>query len=292
MLALPALADSNLQSTHDDEAGGRGYVSLTYQNINVNRFDTSASEIDIGDVQTHSLFLEFGYHINERWQLQAGIPYVKKRYNGPGRHDPLTLVPPRPEVAFIDDGNYHSDFQDIFLGVSYLWISDPVIVEPFLRLHIPSNNYPHFGNAAVGQNLWKAEVGVDLTKFMPFSDWYYQFEASYTFVEETLGVNVNHFRVNGEMGYFFNQTFAANLFLQSKHGRGEDATEYPPPNRTGERWYQHDRTTRHSFANVGVGADWFFHENYQLSGSVFTTVWGESVHLVDVAWGIEISRYF
>ena len=286
VLAMPALADD------DDHDGGRGYFSFAYQTIEVNRFDTSVSEVDIGEVLTHSLYLEFAYAITDRWQLQAGIPFVKKRYNGAGRHDPLTLEPPRPEVPFIDDGDYHSNFQDFFLGASYLWITDPVIVEPFARLFIPSQDYPHFGNSAVGQNLWKMEFGVDLTKFMPFSDWFYRLETSYTFVEETLGVNVNHFRINGEVGYFFTQEFAANVFVQSKLGRGEDATNYPPSNRTGERWYQHDRTTRHSYVNAGVGADWFFHEKYQLSGSVFTTVWGESVHLINVAWGIKITRYF
>ena len=296
VLAMPALADDDflepLQPTDDDRAGGRGYVSIAYQSTEINEFNNSVSDRDIGEVLTHSLYLEFGYAITDRWQLQAGLPYIKRRYNGAGRHDPLTLEPPRPEVPFIDDGSYHSDFQDIFLGASYLWISDPVIVEPFARLHIPSNNYPHFAMAAVGQNLWKAELGVDLTKFMPFSDWFYRLETSYTFVEETLGVSVNHFRFNGEMGYFFTQEFAANLFVQSKFGRGEDATTYPPSNRTGERWYQHDRTTRHSYVTAGVGGDWFFNEKYQLSGSVFTTVWGESVHMINVAWGIKIARYF
>jgi hypothetical protein len=43
---------------------------------------------------------------------------------------------------------------------------------------------------------------------------------------------------------------------------------------------------------VGIGADWFFSENYQLSANVFTSVWGDSVHMVDVAVDIGITRYF
>ena len=292
VLVLPALADDDLQSPEGGHTAGSGSISLNYQNIVVNKFNTSVSDVDIGEVLTHSLYLEFTYALTDRWQLRAGLPYIKKRYNGAGRHDPLTLVPPRPEVPFIDDGNYHNDFQDYSLGVSYLWIRDPVIVEPFARLEIPSHDYPHFGNSAVGQNLWKAEFGVDLTKFMPFSDWYYRAETSYTFVEKTLGVSVNHFRFNGEAGYFFTDAISAKWFVLAKHGKGDDATAFPPSNRTGERWYQHDRTTRHSYVNTGVGADWFFHENYQLSGSVMTSVWGKSVHLVDIAWGMAITRYF
>jgi len=292
VLAMPALAGNDLQSTDDGYTAGSGSVSLSYQNIVVDSFNTSVSDVDIGEVLTHILYLEFSYALTDRWQLSAGLPYINNRYNGPGRHDPLMLVPPRPEVPYIDDGKFHSDFQDYFVGVSYLWIHSPVIVEPFAHLTIPSRDYPHFGNAAVGQNLWKAEFGVDLTKFMPFSNWFYRFGTSYTFVEKTLGVSVNHFRFDGEAGYFFTDAISANLFVQTRLGRGDDATAFPPSSRTDERWYQHDRTTRHNYANMGVGADWFFHENYQLSGSVFTTLWGKSVQLVDLAWAMEITRYF
>ena len=291
-LALPAFADNELLSPDDGHTAGSGSISLAYQNIVVNQFNTSVSDVDIGEVQTHVMYLEFDYALTDRWRISAGVPYIKKRYIGAGVHDPLTLEPPRPEVPFVDDGDYHANFQDFLLGVSYLWMLDPVIVEPFARVAIPTHDYPHFANAAVGQNLWKVEIGVDLTKLMPFSDWYFRAETSYTFVEETLGVSVNHFRFNGEAGYFFSNAFSAKLFVLAKHGKGNDATAFPPSMRTDEAWYQHDRTTRHSFVNLGVGANWFFHENYQLSGSVLTTVWGQSVHLVDVAWGMEITRYF
>lgn len=291
-LTAQVLAAENLQLEDADHAAGNGSVSIAYQSIDVSKFNTGESDVDIGEVLTHSLYVEFDYALTDRWQIKAGLPYIKKRYDGPGRHDPLTLVPPRPDVPFIDDGSYHSNFQDFFVGINYLWRSDPVIVEPFVNLFIPSHDYPHFANAAVGQNLWKAEVGVNLTKYMPFSDWYYRVGTSYTFVEKTLGVSVNHVRLNGELGYFFTQDFSANLLVQSKLGHGDEATAFPPPSRTDERWYQHDRTTKHNFVNVGIGADWFFGDKYQLYGSAFTTVWGNSVHLVDLAWSIGISRYF
>lgn len=291
VLAMPALADNELQSPEGGHTAGSGSISMTYQNIAVSEFETSVSQIDIGEVLTQNLYLEITYALSDRWQITAGLPYVKKRHRGAGAHDPLLLVPPRPEVPFIDDGNYHNEFQDFSLGVKYLWIAKPVIVEPFVRLEIPSHNYPHFGNAAVGQNLLKAEIGVDLIKLMPFSDWYFRAEMSYTFVEETLGVNVNHFRFNGEVGYFLTDTVAAKWFVLAKDGRGNDA-DGGPPDRTTEAWYQHDRMARHSYANSGIGADWFFHEKYQLSGSVMTTVWGKTVHLVDIAWGMSITRYF
>jgi hypothetical protein len=271
---------------------GHGAVSLALQVIEVSEFNTGATDVDIGSVSTRSAYLELEYAVASRWLMKLGLPYIRKKYDGPGRHDPLRLVPPRPEVPFVDDGRYHGSFQDFFVGVHYLLVSRPLLLEPFVNVFIPTHDYPHFAQAAVGQNVWKVEMGLQATHFLPFSDWYYRLAASYTVVEETLGVNVNHFRLNAELGYFLAPRFAVHAFFQGKDGRGDDGTDFPPSQRTDERWYQHDRTSRHSFLNTGLGADWFFHDDYQLSGSVLTTVWGQTVHLVDWAASLGITRYF
>ena len=291
-LTTQALAEENLPLEDDLHEAGKGSISIAYQNISVNKFNTGTSEVDIGEVLTQSLYAEINYAFTDRWQITVGVPYIKKRAIVQPSHNPLTLVPPKTDVPFLDDGSYHSNFQDLFVGINYLWRTDPIIVEPFVNLYIPTHDYPHFAQAAVGQNLWKLEVGVELIKYMPFSYWYYSLGTSYTFVEKTLGVSVNHVRVDGEVGYFFTQGFSANLFFHSKYGDGDPAGSFPPSMRTDERWYQHDRTAKHNFANVGIGADWFFGDKYQLYGSAFTTVWGDTVHLVDVAWTIGFSRYF
>jgi hypothetical protein len=59
-------------------------------------------------------------------------------------------------------------------------------------------------------------------------------------------------------------------FFTAKAGRGDDATDFPPSQRTDERWYQHDRTSRHSYVNIGIGADWYFSEDYSCSAQCST----------------------
>ncbi len=290
-LTTQAFAAENVQSEDAGHAAGKGSVSITFQSTSISEFDIGEVDVDIGELLTQSLYVEINYALTDRWQITAGLPFIRRRADGAPSHDPRALIPPRLDVAFLDDGSYHSNLQDFFVGFNYLWRTDPVIVEPFVNLFIPSHDYPHFGQAAVGQNLLKLEVGVDLTKYMPFSYWYYGVETSYTFVEKTLGISVSYFRLNGELGYFFTDSFSANLFVPAKDGKGGKASD-PRPNRTDESWYQHDRTARHSSVNVGIGANWFFGDKYQLSGSAFTTVWGETVHVVDLAWSIGISRYF
>lgn len=292
LFSHPTPAQNETRLAEDLYEKGHGSVSLTLQMIEVDKFNTSVTDVDIGSVSTRSAYLELEYALAERWTMTLGVPYIKKRYDGPARHDPLKLVPPRPEVPFLDDGRYHGDFQDFVIGARYLLDTQPLVLEPYAIAFVPTNDYPHFAQAAVGQNLWKLEMGLEATHYLPFSDWYYRLAGSYTIVEETLGVNVNHFRLRGELGYFLGPTVSVHAFFHGKNGRGDDATAFPPPSRTDERWYQHDRTSRHAFLNVGVGGDWLFSENYQLSASAFTTVWGETVHLVDWAGSLGITRYF
>jgi hypothetical protein len=271
---------------------GHGYVSLALQAIRVSQFNNGQRDVDIGSLKTGSAYVDFEYAVSSRWTVKLGLPYIRKSYNGPARHDPLTLDPPRPEVAYLDDGHYHGSLQDFLVGARYLLSGGPFIVEPFVYALVPSHGYPHFAQAAVGQNLSKVEMGVEATHFFPFSDWYCQGSVSYTVAEETLGVSINHFRLNGELGYFFAANFSVHAFFNGKHGRGDDGTQFPPSQRSDERWYQHDRTSRHDYLNVGVGADWYFNDRYQLFGSVLSSVWGKTVHLVDWAGTVGMTRYF
>jgi len=286
-------ADTAVNLEGDLYTPGSGSVSLSYQYIEVNKFQNGKEKIDIGKVETNTIYLELEYILAQRWRLQLGIPYIWKSFNGIGRHDPLALVPPRPDVPYIDDGSYNRDFQDVYTTVHYLWKSNPVQLEPFVAVIYPTHNYPHFGNAAVGQNLWKVEVGLELTKFMPFSDWYYRLAGSYTFVEKTLGVNVNKIGLAGQVGYFFTPRFGMNLFFLGKKGKGNSAQMFPPgPARTTEAWYQHDRTLQHSYLDAGIGAEYYIGDKWEVNGALLATVWGESVHWVDHSGTIELTRYF
>lgn len=290
---LPNLWASEAHNLYDElYTAGSGSVLLNYQYINVKDFQNGASKVPIPEVTTQSLYLEIDYAVTERWRLELGLPFIRKRAFPPSAHQPLALDPPRPEVPFIDDGKYRGEFQDFYLGVNYLWIDAPVQLEPFVRVFIPSHDYQFFANSAVGQNLRKVEIGLDLTHFPLFTKWYYQLGGGYAIVEQTLGVNVNYFRFNAETGYFLTPNLALKVFGIAKVGNGENAQKYPPPARTTENWFQHDRTIKHNSANVGIGADWFFREDYQLSANIFTTVWGNSVHWVDIAGGLGITRYF
>jgi hypothetical protein len=280
-------------ATENESRAGHGNVSVMYQYISVDGFESSQGEIDIGTVDTHVLYFEVGYHLTDRMTLIAGIPYVRERYKGPFQHDPLALDPPRPEVENVDQGDWNSDFQDVHFGVRYLVKDSGTLrIEPFALAGVPSNDYPFFGHAAIGQNLKRIEIGSSFTYVPPISDAWYRLDLGYAFVEETLGVNIDHWNIRAEAGYFFSQHLTGRAFFLHKQGHGLTFPEDFPPPRTDEKWYQHDRMIKHNFTNFGVGLDWTMSDTYTVSSSVLTMVRAEQVHKVDYAISLGLARSF
>lgn len=267
------------------------YFSVGYQFIHVDGFESTIGELPIGTTDTHSLNFELHWQFNGRWGLSAGLPLIRKRYEGPGAHNPSAIIPPQ-DAEFIDDGQYHTSFQDLHLELRYLWKTRPVVIEPFVALGVPSTDYPFFAHAAVGQNLWKFDVGASFTWLPVLSDFYYSLDVSRVFVEKTLGTNIDHWRIDGTVGYFFSPDLSGRVFLMVKEGNGRDfPDEFPTPRNT-PYWYQHDRMVKHNYINAGAGIDWAFSNDYELSFSALTMVHADNVHIVEYAFNVELSTAF
>ena len=84
LMPMYALADG-IESADKEHTAGNGSLAIAYQTIRVNKFNTSAAEVDIGEALTHSVYIEGSYAITDRWLLTVGIPWVTKKYNGHGR---------------------------------------------------------------------------------------------------------------------------------------------------------------------------------------------------------------
>ena len=291
MLALVG-AGSLAYAEESDSRAGHGHMSVSFQVIRIDGFESSVGTLPIGTVDTQSVNFEIDYNLTDRITLIAGVPWVRKRYDGPGIHDPLALDPPRPDVENVDIKSWNRDFQDFHLGVRYLLREGPFVVEPYVYFNVPTHDYPFFGHAAVGQNLLKVDVGSTFMWFPGLSDAYYRLDVGYVFVEETLDTNISHWLVTGEAGYFFSDTITGRVFAQLKKGHGLTFPDNFPLPRTTEQWYQHDRMVKHNYLNVGVGLDWSLGSNYSLDTSVMTMAWAEQVHVVDYAIIVGLIRSF
>ena len=293
LLAAVAMASPAANAADGESRAGHGSVTLSYQYQTADSLQSTVGEIKIGPVDTHTLNFEVAYYLTDRWKLTAGIPYVRRRYRGPLQHDPLLLDPPRPDIENVDQGDWNTGFQDLFLGISYAAFESPTLsIEPHLFLGVPSHDYPFFGNAAIGQNQKRLEIGSSFLLEPGLSDAYYGLDVSYVFVEQVLNTNINHWRINVSAGYAFTPRFTGRIFALIKQGNGLDFPDDFPPPRTDERWYQHDRLVKHNYVISGIGFDWLVSDKYGVSTSLMTMTHAEVIHIMDYAFDITVSRLF
>ena len=290
------LLTSNVNATEAESRKGSGQFVLTYHFNTTDAFESSIGELPIGSIDTHVMNFELQYALTDRLTVIAGIPYVRKRYNnGPLPHDPLLLDPPRPYIENVDLGDWNSDFQDFNIGAKYQIREGAFSVAPFVNLGIPSNEYPFYGNAAIGQQLTRLQVGSSLMWYPGLSNAYFSADISYVFVEKTLGVSVNYWNIRAEAGYQFGARMTGRLFGLLKKGSGLSVPDdFPgfPDQLTDELWYQHDRMLKHNYMNIGIGFDWVLNDRYSVSSNYMTMIWADQVNILEYALTLSVARTF
>jgi len=268
----------------------RGSMSLTYQYQEAEDLTGEGYVIDSARITTHLIDFAVSYRIKDRWTIEAGLPFISREWKGGPSHNPLGIVPPQYDSEFVDDGHFHGFFQDLRLGASYLLVTDPVIVEPYLEYGIPASDYPFFAASAVGRNLQTLEVGSTFAYRPPFLPWYFSMRTGYVLVDSVLGVDTDAMRVTADAVRFFSDRIALNLFVTAKNGGG--ITPSQTNDRTSELWYRHDQMIRHNYTNMGVGVDWAINERSVMNFTILRMVHAEDIFKLREALSVSFSRPF
>jgi hypothetical protein len=276
---------------------GDGSFRLEYQFVETGDFESSIGSLDIGETHAHVFMFSGTYQVSDRWTLAASLPWIKKRHQGALPHNPaleLTAYP-QADQSLIDDGNYHSDWEDFYVSATFsAHQGDRWSVSPFISIGVPTNDYPFYAHAAVGRNIWHVPVGTAF-RFEPyFSDFTFSGDIAYVFTEKSLGVNIDHWLVNMDLAYYVTPAFAPKVFISAKHSsRGLSfPDDFDVTALNDKAWYYHDRTIKHNFVNAGLGFDWLLNDKYMLSGSALTMVDPDQVNTVDLGLSLGITRFF
>lgn len=281
-------------SAHADK--GDFSLGLEYQFVRTGKFDSSIGDIDIGNTDSHVMMLSGQYAISDRWSVSASLPYIKKRHQGALPHNPTLDLTEYPEAdqSLLDDGNFHNDWQDLYVSVSYRAREGRLSLYPFVSVGLPTNDYPFYAHAAAGRNIWHIPVGVafDFTPY--FSDFSLSGDVAYVLTEKSLGVDISHWLINLDARYYLTPGFAPRLFLSIKHGtKGLDfPNDFNVFALNDEAWYFHDRTIKHNFVNGGVGFDWILNEKYVVYASVLTMLIPDQVNIVDYGFSFGFTHFF
>jgi hypothetical protein len=278
------------QPARRSDTEDRGEMALTYQYQRAEDLVSEDFTIDSAPITTHLVDFAVSYRINERWTLNAGLPFISREWKGGPSHNPLNIVPPQLDSEFVDDNHFHGFLQDLRLGAAYLLLEQPVSLAAHLEYGIPASDYPFFAASAVGRNLQTIEVGATAAYRPPFLPWYFSLRTGYVMTDAVLGVDTDAMRVTADATRFMNERIALNVFLTSKNGKGIS----PPqtPDFSSELWYRHDQIIRHNYANVGVGVNWALGDRNMLNFTVLKMVHVEDVFELRDALSVTLSRPF
>ena len=278
-------------------------IRLEYWYVHTADFQSDTFSLDAGTTQAHVILLSGVWALNERWKLYGSLPYVQKRLDDPtgfvGTHNPrvdfVEYTP--PDLRFVDDGDYHGGFQDLFFGVQYLAIDHPAFtLSPFVSYGTPVTDYPIFGSAIIGRGLNELHVGVSLELIPYFSDWYFQADIAYAFSEHVVGVNPSYWLTYLSASYYLTPRFAPKVFLTSRNAPGglrypEDFEPYEEKFDNEYGW-RHDQTLKHNYINMGIGFDYIVSDHYEFSATYFQSVYANNLFETDHAFTVALMRKF
>ena len=268
---------------------GETTVSLTFQRTEFEgHFYSDGSKIPHGGSHSRTFSLGIEHSLTDRLALSASIPYVASK-NG---------IEPQPVLGRtgIDDGKYHSTFQDFRFGARYKLYEGPVIVTPSLTLRIPSHSYPTIGEAAVGSDLKEADIGVDLGKV--FAERFYaDLALTYALVERFHGISTNHGNLDLTVGYFVTPQLEARVIGMWQKGYGgltanQVFSPGPPirnPALSDVLWFGHDRLLRDDFERAGAGVSYLINPKLAVSGTFVRMLSGTNSHF-GYLYSIRVSR--
>ena len=297
-----------------EQQRGDASIRVEFQFIRTGAYVEGSQDFDYWTTDSQVLMVSGDYAINDRWTIFAALPYARKRFNsevpwGGDPHNPndaywIDFEP--PDKRFWDDGDYHGDFQDFSIGVSYRIAKGPWTLHPYISYGVPASDYPFFAKAAIGLNLWTIPVGTTFSFVPYFSDWHFDGNIAYVFSEKPLGRNVDYWLAHLSAGYWFRPNLSVDAFLGLKYVREGVGIFYPgfvnsnspnpvpvyPDDFDTVEWWQHDRLIGNRNLNFGIGFDYFFSPEWKISGSGFQSVWTKETTEVDFAFTLGVTRFF
>jgi hypothetical protein len=265
---------------------GEGTVSLSYQNLYVaNHAFENGDAHDIGHTLSNALTLDVDYSFTDKLAVRVAVPFIAARYYGPTPHQ----LP-------MDDGTYRSTFQDFTTDVRYNLTKRRVVLTPFFRVVIPSNNYTYFAHSAAGRDQREYHFGTNfgrrLDPLIPKA--YVQAQYSYAFVERVLGIAPNRSNFEFQLGYFLTHRLsflATGQGMYTHSGVGLDFTQFHA-GLSSDQWIHHDQIAKVSILDVGGGTSFALTPSWQIFLTVAHSIEGRNVHLHAAIATIGVSRSF
>ena len=262
-------------------AKAEGYVSTVYSNVFSDTHYLPTERHDLGRIDSHVFLLDTTYGITDRIAVSVSLPLIMSRYTGQHAHHGT-------QSTVMDDGSWHSTFQDFRFSVRYNAVRGQTVITPFIGSAVPSHKYEYWAHSAAGRRLGELHAGLAAARLLDgiAPGLFVQGRYSYVFpqrvVDEGLDLRPHRSNTDLEIGYFVTPSFslAALAAAQITHA----GIDLPPPGvenpLTTVQRKHHDQIARENFLNLGVSAAFEFNQSIAVHGSVLRQVAGRNNHQV------------
>jgi hypothetical protein len=265
---------------------GEGTVSLSYQNQYVaDHVFENGDAHDIGHIYSQALTLDVDYSLTGNLAVRVVVPFIAGKYDGPYPHQ----LP-------MDNGAYHSTFQDFTTDIRYRLTKRGVAVTPFFRAVIPSNSYTYFAHSAAGRDQHEYHLGTNfgrrLNPLIPNA--YIQAQYSYAFVERVLGIAPNRSNLEVQVGYFLNpriSLLATGQWMYTHSGLDFNYN-LVHAGLSDDQWIHHDQIAKASLLDLGGGTSFAVTPSWLMFLTVARSIEGRNAHLHAAVVTIGVSRSF
>jgi|KBSSwiS6_1023812.scaffolds.fasta_scaffold08086_3 hypothetical protein len=276
-------------------AKGEGAVSFLYQDIFVKNHYFGSTAVDNGQITSQLLVLDVGYGITDKLAVSAGIPWVAARYDGTKPH-PIAWNNPTPSP--LDDGTYHSTFQDFRFDVRYNVTRRGVALTPFVTTTIPSHDYTYFAHAAPGLRLREMQFGVAAARLLDnlVPGLFVQARYGYAVAQKPVAFAHNRSVVDFEVGYFVTPRLRVLALTTGQRAHGGIDLTAASRAELGALFEHHDQIARVNFLNQGAGVSYSLSEKIDVYGSLLRTMSERNGHAIahgvsaGVSWSFSTRR--
>jgi len=303
LVARPAAAQAWLP------AQGEGSVSFLFQHTFMRDHYFATTPVDRGHIQSDTLLADVTYGVTDKLAVTVGIPWVASRYTGslPHPYESSVLSGVRPFTPNpIDDGTYHSTFQDFRFDVRYNVTKKGLVLTPFIGSLVPSHDYTYFAHSAAGRNLNELQVGVVGARLLDslVPGLFVQGTYSYGFTEQVLDVSHNRSLMGLELGYFVTPKLRVLGLANGQVTHG--GVDLPPPPcqlcpapfptvpnvEPALAFAHHDQIDRVNYLNLGGGATYGITDKVDIFGSLIHTVAQRNGHAIERGISLGLSWSF